>query len=214
MSFQHADITKASVKSGRRIRAEEFGWNHEGRKRRVFRVNLDLPPVVINGQAGTVRADVPDAIEDVHDQIADRAVLDRMQPDDVEQRVREHLKGGAARIAVGGGDGTLAAFADLISRERPDTELACLPLVTHNHFAKDVGVPLDPLQWPDALASSSVRRVDLSEANGRLFLNNLSIGLYPVLVEQRQNLADERLLGSKRLTTLAAADDQQQSVCR
>jgi diacylglycerol kinase family enzyme len=171
----------------------------------LFPVNPDPPPVVINGEAGTVRADAPETVERVLDQIADRTILDRVPADHVDQRVREHLNGGVSRIAVGGGDGTLAAVADLIRRESPDTELVCLPLGTHNHFAKDLGVPLDPERWLDWLVSHNVRRVDLGEANGRLFLNNLSIGLYPALVKQRQNLEDERLLGSKRLATLAAA---------
>ena len=165
-----------------------------------------LPPIVINQAAGSVRDENENQrLTAVLDELAARTELARVSPDDVAESVESLVGQGESRIAVGGGDGTLASAAEVIRRAGQDTELVCLPLGTHNHFAKDMGAPLDPELWPEWLTSTRVRSVDLGEANGRLFLNNLSIGLYPALVKRRQKLGDERLLGSKRLATLAAA---------
>lgn len=88
------------------------------------------------------------------------------------------------RVAVAaGGDGTVNAVASaVIERGIP---MGVLPLGTLNHFAKDLGIPLD---LPDAVrvaAEGAVRCVDVGEVNGRLFLNNSSIGVYPRIVELR-----------------------------
>jgi len=165
-----------------------------------------VPPVVINAQAGSVRDAA--ALGGNHaglERLSKRIEIERVEPASMAEVLTELLEEGAERVAVGGGDGTLATAADVIRRVNPEAELVCLPLGTHNHFAKDLGAPLNPDLWFEWLTSGRVREVDLGEADGNLFLNNLSIGLYPALVKRRQNLADERLLGSKRLATLAAA---------
>ncbi len=165
-----------------------------------------LPPIVINQAAGSVRDEnADDRLTRTLDELAARTELAWVSPTEVSETVQKLLEQGERRIAVGGGDGTLASAAEVIRRAGQETELVCLPLGTHNHFARDMGAPLDPALWADWLSSDRVRYVDLGEANGRLFLNNLSIGLYPALVKRRQRLGDERLLGSKRLATLAAA---------
>jgi diacylglycerol kinase family enzyme len=163
--------------------------------------------VVINRQAGSVvrEGGAVGGVRAGLERLSDRIEMNFVEPGSMADVLTHLLKQGAERIAVGGGDGTLATAADTIRRVNPEAELVCLPLGTHNHFAKDLGAPLDPDLWFDWLKSGRVRKVDLGEADGNLFLNNLSIGLYPALVKRRQNLADERLLGSKRLATLAAA---------
>jgi YegS/Rv2252/BmrU family lipid kinase len=89
-------------------------------------------------------------------------------------------------VVVGGGDGTLnAGAAALVGRPKP---LGILPLGTLNHFAKDVGIPLDLEQAVATIAAGHVREVDVGEVNGRIFLNNSSVGLYPSAVAQREEL--------------------------
>ena len=60
-----------------------------------------------------------------------------------------------------------------------------LPLGTFNHFAKDLGIPLDLEEAVGVVAAGHVRRVDVGEVNGRVFLNNSSIGVYPEVVAER-----------------------------
>jgi diacylglycerol kinase family enzyme len=75
---------------------------------------------------------------------------------------------------------------------------------TLNHFARDAGVPLDLKEAAAAIAAGRTRRVDVAEVNGRLFVNNSAVGLYPELVRTRE--AQQRHLGrTKRRAMLVAA---------
>ena len=87
-------------------------------------------------------------------------------------------------VVAAGGDGTVSAVARLaIARELP---LAVLPLGTLNHFARDVGIPLALEKAVAVAARGRVLSIDVGEANGRVFVNNSSIGLYPDLVKKRE----------------------------
>jgi len=89
-------------------------------------------------------------------------------------------------VVLGGGDGTLSTgAAALVGSLKP---LGILPLGTLNHFAKDVGIPLDLDQAVATIEKGHVTEVDVGEVNGRIFLNNSSIGLYPSAVAQREEL--------------------------
>jgi diacylglycerol kinase family enzyme len=90
----------------------------------------------------------------------------------------------ADRLGVAGGDGSLAPVA-AVAIER-DLPFVCVPLGTRNHFARDVGLDTDdPL---DALAAfdGAERRIDVGRVNGRVFLNNVSLGVYARLVHRRE----------------------------
>jgi diacylglycerol kinase family enzyme len=65
---------------------------------------------------------------------------------------------------------------------------AAAPLGSLNHFARDLGIPLDLDQAVRTIATGRVTEVDVGEVNGRIFLNNSSIGLYPSAVAQREEL--------------------------
>jgi diacylglycerol kinase family enzyme len=89
-------------------------------------------------------------------------------------------------LFVGGGDGTISAAAGCLV----DTNIALgvLPLGTFNHFARDLGLPVP---WQDALAAlaqARPRAVDVGEVNGRIFINNCSLGSYPDAVRERDAL--------------------------
>ena len=93
-------------------------------------------------------------------------------------------------VVLGGGDGTLSAgAAALVGSHKP---LGILPLGSLNHFAKDVGIPLDLDQAVGTIERAYVTEVDVGEVNGRIFLNNSSIGLYPSAVAQREELRHRR----------------------
>jgi diacylglycerol kinase family enzyme len=84
---------------------------------------------------------------------------------------------GARALAVAGGDGTVAAVAG-VAAER-GLPLAVVPTGTLNHFARDLGLDLArPLHALDALVAGRETRVDVGRVNGRLFINNVSLGVY------------------------------------
>lgn len=87
-------------------------------------------------------------------------------------------------VVAGGGDGTVnAVAAGLVGT---DTALGVLPLGTLNHFAKDAGIPLKLEEAVRNIFTGRAINVDVAEVNGRVFLNNSSIGLYPQIVRQRE----------------------------
>ena len=63
--------------------------------------------------------------------------------------------------------------------------LGVLPLGTLNHFAKDLGLPVEWKEAIAALTGGHRRSVDVGEVNGRMFLNNSGLGVYPIVVADR-----------------------------
>jgi YegS/Rv2252/BmrU family lipid kinase len=87
-------------------------------------------------------------------------------------------------IVAGGGDGTINTVASAIVDT--DKVLGILPLGTLNHFARDLKVPSDLEGAVRAIVSGRVVTVDVGDVNGRTFLNNSSLGLYPIIVRERK----------------------------
>lgn len=86
-------------------------------------------------------------------------------------------------VVAGGGDGTISTVA--IEVARTGKALGVLPLGTLNNFSKDLGIPQDLAGAVETIAGGVVKTIDLAEVNGRTFINNSSIGLYPQIVLRR-----------------------------
>jgi diacylglycerol kinase family enzyme len=115
--------------------------------------------------------------------------------EDLEQLVRAGVARGADGLAMAGGDGSQALVAAIAAEH--DLPYACIPSGTRNHFALDLGVDReDVLGALDAFADGGERYVDLGEVNGRVFVNNVSLGVYAEAVSQ------DRYRDSKLLTLL------------
>jgi diacylglycerol kinase family enzyme len=97
--------------------------------------------------------------------------------------VAEAVAGGADALGVAGGDGSLGVVASAaIEHGLP---FVCVPTGTRNHFALDLGIDrYDPVGSLDAFTDGVERSVDVGEVNGRLFLNNVSLGIYGDAVKQ------------------------------
>jgi diacylglycerol kinase family enzyme len=89
-------------------------------------------------------------------------------------------------VVVGGGDGSLGAAASVLAGGT--VPLGILPLGTFNHFARDLGLPLDLDAAIRVIARGHLSLVDVGEVNGRVFLNNSSLGIYPHLVAERDQV--------------------------
>jgi diacylglycerol kinase family enzyme len=157
--------------------------------------------VIINERSGTARN--PDAggeIQSLFDKYGLRVRLERVpEPGDIPARARQAASRGDVLVA-GGGDGTVSSVAGVAVET--DATMGVLPMGTRNHFAKDLGVPLDLDHAVAAIASGHVREVDVGEVNGRVFVNNSSVGLYPRMVWERD--AEQRR-GRTQWTAFALA---------
>jgi diacylglycerol kinase family enzyme len=157
--------------------------------------------VIVNGGAGSGHGqETARALRDKFGQAGMEATLVLARDgSEIVRAAQEALDGDAALIVGAGGDGTINAVASrLVGSGRP---FGVLPLGTLNHFAKDLGMPLGVDEAVRALAGGRTVKVDVGEVNGRIFLNNSSLGLYPDIVHDREK--QQRRLG--RGKWLAAA---------
>ena len=104
------------------------------------------------------------------------------------------VKAGHPVIVAGGGDGTMNAVASAVAGSA--SAMGVLPLGTLNHFAKDLGIPLDLEASARIIVANRQVQLDVAEVNGRIFINNSSLGLYPELVKVRDN--QRRRLGRSK----------------
>jgi diacylglycerol kinase family enzyme len=95
------------------------------------------------------------------------------------------VRDGHRLIVAGGGDGTISSVASALVHT--EAALGILPLGTFNHFARDLGIPLDVEAAVRVITAGKVAQVDVGEVNGRTFINNSSVGLYPRIVLGRQH---------------------------
>jgi diacylglycerol kinase family enzyme len=122
----------------------------------------------------------PDELEEAARAAGVRTRLLR-EGDDLAALARE---ADADVLGMAGGDGSLGAVAAAaVERGLP---FVCVPFGTRNHFAKDAGIGDDPLAAVEAFSSGVERRVDVGRLGDRLFLNNVSLGLYARLVHRRE----------------------------
>jgi diacylglycerol kinase family enzyme len=92
----------------------------------------------------------------------------------------------ADALGMAGGDGSLAPVAEVaIERDLP---FVVIPFGTRNHFARDVGLDRnDPIGALAAFTNGAEKAIDVGRANDRLFLNNVSLGVYAQLVHRREH---------------------------
>jgi diacylglycerol kinase family enzyme len=117
--------------------------------------------------------------------------------DDLLQLARDAIDGGADVVGMAGGDGSQALVAS-IAAER-GVPMVVIPAGTRNHFALDIGLDRDDVVGAlDAYGEARERTIDLADVNGRIFVNNVSLGLYATIVQSPE------YRDAKRETTLAA----------
>jgi diacylglycerol kinase family enzyme len=112
-------------------------------------------------------------------------------PDKLRSAIESAVSGGAKRILVSGGDGTIGTAATVLAGT--EVELAVLPGGTLNHFARDNGIPTDLAEALEVAATGTTRKVDVGYVGDRLFLNTSSIGAYVTFVRVRERF--ERRFG-------------------
>ena len=160
--------------------------------------------VLLNRSGGTLSAD-PSLADRAREALTAAGLdvdVELLSGGDCAVRCRAVAERKDELLIVGGGDGTISAAASALAGT--DTKLGILPFGTLNHFARDLGIPTDVDEAAKLIASGKDRRVDIGEMNDRVFINNSAIGLYPLMVVDR-DLQQKRLGRSKRLAMVVAS---------
>lgn len=120
---------------------------------------------------------------------------------DLVEMAKKAADGDSDIIVAAGGDGTVSAVAAAIVGT--NKTLGVLPLGTLNHFAKDLGIPLELAEAVRVITANQTANIDVGTVNERVFINNSSIGLYPNIVRRRER--QQRLGRSKWFAAFWAA---------
>ena len=142
--------------------------------------------VIVNASSGAgVRAEVRQRLVEAFEAAGAHARISLAADGaDLVRLAHRAARGDAEIVVAGGGDGTMSSVAAALIGS--DKTLGVLPLGTMNHFAKDLGIPLDVEGAVRTIVAGHAVRVDVGDVNGRIFLNNSSLGLYPRIIRERE----------------------------
>jgi diacylglycerol kinase family enzyme len=144
-----------------------YGWRPVDPPRR--------PVLFINPRSGDGKAARAGVAERARAKGIEAVVLEAGQ--DLAAQAGEAVAAGADALGMAGGDGSLAVVAAVAAAH--GIPFVCVPAGTRNHFALDVGVDRHDVTGAlDAFTSGVERRIDTAEVNGRMFVNNVSLGIY------------------------------------
>ncbi|MFL6537331.1 MAG: diacylglycerol/lipid kinase family protein [Chthoniobacterales bacterium] len=150
--------------------------------------------LIVNASAGTAARD----LEEVRAACAAAGlqidIVSATADEKIGAVVRRAIAESDAAVVAAGGDGTISAVASELAGS--GRTLGVLPLGTLNHFAKDLGIPMDLEGAARVIAAGRTVEVDVAEVNGATFINNSSLGIYPQIVSKRE-AQQERLARGK-----------------
>jgi diacylglycerol kinase family enzyme len=145
--------------------------------------------VLLNGAAGTVaatdRSQRDIAVRQALTAVGIDAEVRVVPGSELQTAAEAAVKSNIDVLIVGGGDGTLSTAAGVLVNQ--SVPLGILPLGTLNHFAKDLGIPQDLAGAAKVIAENHVIKIDVGDLNGRVFVNNSSLGIYPYMVLNRDS---------------------------
>ncbi len=151
--------------------------------------------LIMNLKSGGGKAEKFHLVDECRARGIEPVVLQR--GDDLLQLARDAIDRGADVVGMAGGDGSQALVAS-IAAER-GVPMVVIPAGTRNHFALDIGLDRDDVVGAlDAYGEARERTIDLADVNGRIFVNNVSLGLYATIVQSPE------YRDAKRETTLSA----------
>lgn len=155
--------------------------------------NAERIPAFVNPESGSAEgaraALSATGLFDIHE----------IEPSAIRDEVRRAIDGGATRVLISGGDGSIRAAASVVAGTQ--AELAVLPAGTLNHFARDYGIPVDLEKAARVAAEGVIGTADAGFVGDRLFLNTSSIGAYVSFMRVRERF--ERRLGYRVASFLA-----------
>lgn len=141
--------------------------------------------VIVNAGSGSVSAEeTREALEQAFKAHGVEANIHlAVSGDDIISLAKKFAGSDTEIIVAGGGDGTISGVASEVAKT--GKTLGVLPLGTLNNFSKDLRIPAELDEAVAIIAQDNVKTIDIGEVNGRMFINNSSIGLYPRIVRKR-----------------------------
>jgi YegS/Rv2252/BmrU family lipid kinase len=144
--------------------------------------------IIISSGAGTVAGDNNDVRERLvqifNDNGIDVDVSVAQGGAELSELAQDAARGPYKIIVAGGGDGTINSVAGIVVNS--GKTLGVLPLGTLNHFARDLKIPSNLEAAAQTIVAGHTTEVDVAEVNDRIFVNNSSLGLYPIIVRERE----------------------------
>jgi diacylglycerol kinase family enzyme len=141
--------------------------------------------VIVNDRSGTNARDREALTRAIDGLGADRVRrYEFSSGDDIGATVRRAVADGAQAVVAAGGDGTAMAVAGAVLET--GRAFSHLPLGTFNYFARGIGLPEDPYEAAREIANGEAKPIEVGTVNGRVFLNNASIGVYPAILRERE----------------------------
>lgn len=156
--------------------------------------------VIVNEKSGPDISN-PEKIEEEFKKYDFEVITKITTGKDLEEQVAELIDESVDIIAVSGGDGTISGVVERIIGY--DFPLGILPGGTFNNFAKDTGIPLNLEDAVKLIVNSKPHQIDVGEVNGKIFINNSSVGLYPRAVKIREKILHK--LGGKKWAAMFIA---------
>lgn len=142
--------------------------------------------LIVNPGSGRVKRE-PDALSAIRAALGAGAAERSVSKDgSIEDAARTACDEGFDVVVPVGGDGTIMTVAGVLAGT--GTALGVLPMGTFNYFARGLGIPDDPGEAARLLTSGAARTISVGEVNGRIFLNNASLGVYPRILRVREGV--------------------------
>jgi diacylglycerol kinase family enzyme len=139
-----------------------------------------MPALIINPRSGGGKAARFDLIAQCAKRGIEPIILE--PGDDLAALAGTAIRNGADAVGMAGGDGSQATVAAVAAEH--DVPFVCVPAGTRNHFAFDLGIDRnDVVTALDVFDDGTERRIDLGRVNGRVFVNNVAMGVYGAVVE-------------------------------
>jgi diacylglycerol kinase family enzyme len=157
--------------------------------------------VLVNAGGGSAGEDGAARVAEALAKAGIDGEVEEVEGGKLAERAGQAVEGGARLVIAAGGDGTLSAVAGALAGS--DTTLGILPLGTLNHLARDLGISFDLDEAAAVIAAGHEDRIDVARIGERPFVNNSAIGLYPLMVADR-DAQQARLGRSKRFAMLIA----------
>ena len=161
------------------------------------------PVLLMNPKSGGGKAEKLDLAGEARARGIEPVLL--QSGDDFQALARDAVARGADALGAAGGDGTQALIAEVAMEH--DLPFVCIPAGTRNHFALDLGVDREDVVGAlDGFTDGVERRVDLARVNDRLFVNNVSLGVYARIVQSDEYRDDKLGTVARMLPELLGPD--------
>jgi diacylglycerol kinase family enzyme len=143
--------------------------------------------VILNAQAGAQRsAEVRPILERVFRDSGRSFCISVAEGEAISRLAAERAASDCAVLVAGGGDGTVCAVGEAALKQ--GKLLGVLPLGTFNYFARNLRIPLQVEEAARVILEGKPVRASVFDLDGRLVLNNASIGMHPAVLLRRRKL--------------------------